>query len=243
MILREPKYGASTAPADHGSSRQGTGLIIFDFDGVVVDSEPISLATLHAALADFGVTLTPDDVRATFLGGSMRQIEQFVDAHGTRTAAEGFAELWNATLFARFRRELQRMPGIDALLDHLDSRSLPYCIASGASFERLNVALEAVGFLDRFAARVFSVDLVAQGKPAPDIFLRAAADLRQPADRCLVIEDSPAGIAGAKAAGMRALGFIGGSHLADCDVEHVARLRDARADAVIATLEEAIDFL
>ena len=232
-------HGPQSRAQDRGQDPAGTGLVIFDFDGVVVDSEPISLATLHSALSDYGVKLTLDDVRAQFLGASIRQVEQFLDRHGTRPSADGFASHWYETLFTRFRQELRPMPGIDGLLDHLDRCGLPYCIASGSSFERLDVALGAVGMTERFTSRVFSADLVQRGKPAPDLFLRAAAGMAVPPSRCLVIEDSPAGITGAKSAGMRALGFVGGSHLVGFRAAHGDLLRENRADDVIDELSDA----
>ncbi len=230
----------------HKSARDeaaGT-LVIFDFDGVLVDSEVISLTTLRESLAEFGVTLTDTQVRETFLGGSIRQINTFL-----RTVAapayppEEFEARWYATLFDRFRAELQVMPGVLALLDHLEARGHAYCIASGGSVERLGVALEVTGLAARFGDRVYSADMVARGKPAPDIFLHAAREMGVHPDRCLVIEDSPAGAQAAHAAGMRALGFVGGTHLRGREAEHRALLLSLHAEAVLDELAAVRDRL
>lgn len=213
-------------------------LVILDFDGVVVDSEVISLSTLREAIADYGVELSLDEVRDRFLGASVRRIMAFVDDHGARAAKDGFARHWYQVLFARFRRELEIMPGLTGLLDCLDAAQTPYCIASSGSFERLGVALQATGLASRFAGRVFSAEQVERGKPAPDLFLHAAREMGASTTRCLVIEDSPAGVAGAKAAAMRAIGFIGGSHLDNLQDVHRSALLSHGADAVVTSLRD-----
>lgn len=221
------------------SPLHGVEAVIFDFDGVVVDSEPLSLGTLHASLLDFGVEIGLDEVRHRFLGKSLREIGPFVDAHGNRPAADGFDKHWQDQLFGQFRRELQPMDGIVPLLDRLEAASIPFCIASGASLERLALSLEIVGLATRFGDRVYSVEFVERDKPAPDIFLYAASKLATPRETSLVIEDSPAGIQGAVTAGMRALGFVGGGHLAGIRQTHASLLTSKGAGRIIATLEDA----
>ncbi|WP_284262556.1 HAD family hydrolase [Roseicyclus amphidinii] len=219
-------------------------LVIFDFDGVLVDSEVISLTTLRESLADFGAPMTEAQVRETFLGGSIRQINAFLKTVATPAyRPEDFEARWYATLFARFRAELQVMPGVTALLDHLDAQGHGYCIASGGSMERLGVALSVTGLASRFGDRVYSVDLVARGKPAPDIFLHAANEMEVQPDRCIVIEDSPAGVQAARAAGMRALGFTGGSHLSERKAEHGALLKSLQAEDIFEDLSHVRDWI
>lgn len=206
--------------------------VIFDFDGVVADSETFSLGTLRDALADFGLAMPLEEVRARFLGKSLKTIEAHVVAQKGCGAADGFAEAWQATLFATFRAELRAMPGVVSVLDALDRVQTPYCIASSSSFERLGVALSAMRLTERFT-HVFSAEQVDRGKPAPDLFLLAATHLNvEPAD-CLVIEDSPHGIQAATAAGMRSIGFVGGDHLRDIEPEHETLLLAAGAALVI----------
>lgn len=229
-----PQDDASTAPP-----APRTRLVIFDFDGVVVDSEPISLSTLRDTLAHFGLDLTIDAVRSRFLGNSVPRIAQAIRAE-TGQDQPGFAAHWYDLLFARFRVELRPMPGITDLLDALDRRGVAYCIASGSAFQRLDVSLEVTGLAPRFEGRVFSADLVARGKPAPDLFLHAAQSMGVAPRDCLVVEDAPAGIEAAEAAGMRALGFVGGGHLAALAQAHGALLAERGAEGVLSALDEVL---
>lgn len=209
----------------------GVDLVIFDFDGVIADSEVISLSTLHRTIAAYGIRMTLDEVRARFLGTSLRTISEFVaEAAGS---AEGFATSWQQSLYAQFRAHLRPVPGVDAMLEGLTQRDLTYCVASSSHFERIRVALDAIALAHRFA-HVFSAEQVAQGKPAPDLFEFAAGAMGVAPERCVVIEDSPYGIQAARAAGMRSGGFIGGTHLDGIREAHAATLRDAGADAIIA---------
>jgi HAD superfamily hydrolase (TIGR01509 family) len=221
-----------------------TGLVIFDFDGVLVDSEILSLSTLRDTLRDFGAELTETEVRTRFLGGAFHGILDFLKGlPAPERPIETFEDTWYDTLFARFRAELQPMPGVVTLLDHLDSVGTAYCIASSGSVRRLDVALEATGLGARFGDRVFSADMVARGKPAPDVFLHAASVMGVAPAACLVIEDSPAGAQAARAAGMRALGFVGGSHLRDIAQAHGDKLRAQNAATVIDDLAAVRAFL
>ena len=231
---------SETIPVPNG--HRTPGLVIFDFDGVVVDSEVISLSTLRQAMKDFGVSLSLEDVRARFLGGSINRFEAYVDANGTRPAAVGFAQHWYDMLFEHFRTDLEVMPGFLELLERLDTRSIPYCVASGGSYERLGVAMEATRLSDRFKTKIFSADLVEHGKPQPDLFLHAAQKMAVAPDRCLVIEDSPAGIIAAKAAGMPVIGFVGGSHLKDVIEDYPKTLMSHRADAIIHAFGQIEDW-
>ncbi|MGP9804614.1 HAD family hydrolase [Paracoccus sp. NSM] len=223
--------------ATGADTRAMTRLVIFDFDGVVVDSEPISLSTLRDTLAHFGLDLTIDAVRARFLGNSVPRIAQAIRAETGRDQP-GFAAHWYDMLFARFRAELRAMPGITELLDALDRRGVAYCIASGSAYQRLDVSLEVTGLAPRFAGRVFSADLVLRGKPAPDLFLLAAERMGVAPGECLVVEDAPAGIEAARAAGMRALGFVGGGHLAALAQSHGVLLTERGAERVLTALDE-----
>lgn len=214
------------------------GLVILDFDGVIADSEVISLATLGEALDAHGMTLAPDAVRRRFLGASLATIEAAVAARGG-AMAHGFADRWQEALFRRFRAELSPVPGARRMLDRLDRRGLPFCIASSGSFERIGVALEAMDLTARFA-HVFSAELVARGKPAPDLFLHAAERMGARPRDCLVVEDSPFGIRAAVAAGMRATGFVGGAHLDAIRDAHRRLLLDEGAGDVVGSLDDIL---
>jgi len=209
----------------------GVACVIFDFDGVVADSETHSLGTLRDALAAFGVEMPLDEVRARFLGKSLTAIDDYVAEHGRASAATSFAEAWQDKLYAAFRADLSALPHLEALLDGLDRAGRRYCVASSSSFERLGVALDAMQLADRFP-NLFSAEQVAQGKPAPDLFLFAARHMQASPETCLVIEDSPYGLRAAKAAGIPAIGFVGGAHLRDCRDQHAELMRREGADIV-----------
>ena len=207
-------------------------LVIFDFDGVVADSEVISLSTLHCALADFGIDMALRTVRETFLGTSMNTILKHVSALNPNCSTTAFADHWQAMLFDQLRRDLKPVPGVVPLLGRLEATQIPYCIGSSSSFKRLRIALDAMALTPRFP-HVFSAEQVARGKPAPDLFLYAAKHLDTNRTRCLVIEDSPFGVRAAKAAGMRCAGFVGGAHMAGIRDDHAATLKTAGADLIL----------
>lgn len=224
------------ARLDRGSLLEGVELVIFDFDGVIADSEVISLATLREALAAFGIDMSSHEVRRAFLGTSLATIETYISETGAGRTSRGFAEAWQTALFDRFRAELTPVPQLVSLLGQLSTRGIRYCIASSGTFERLDVALSALNLSGRFES-IFSSEQVARGKPAPDLFLFAARELGVLPENCLVIEDSPYGVRAAKAANMRCAGFIGGTHLHEIAEEHAALLRQQGADTVVTSLD------
>lgn len=219
-----------------GTLLDGVELVIFDFDGVIADSEVISLATLREALAAFGIDLSAQEVRRAFLGTSLATIEAYIAETSPGRSATGFADTWQTALFDRFRAELAPVPQVPAFLAQLSDLGLRYCIASSGTFERLGVALSALNLSERFEA-IFSSEQVARGKPAPDLFLFAARELGVAPENCLVIEDSPFGIRAAKAANMLCAGFVGGTHLHEIADEHGALLRQQGADIVVTSLD------
>lgn len=143
-------------------------LVIFDFDGVIADSEVISLATLQEALHQYGVELTLQETRRLFLGTSLKTITEYVKQNGSRDAGT-FASTWETTLFDRFRTDLKPIPRVVDLIDQLDLMGRRYCIASSSTLNRLEVALGAMGLADRLP-NMFSAQQVARGKPAPRSF-------------------------------------------------------------------------
>ena len=177
-------------------------LVIFDNDGVLVDSEAISSRTLAEVLTELGVPTTPDDSRRDFTGGTLGLIRTLVEARTGRPLAETFEPVYAARLAGRFARELRPNRGVPELLDFLDAAGVATCVASNGTRTRTETALRATGLLERFDGRIFSADGVERPKPAPDLFLHASTVLGVPVDRCLVIEDSPTGIAAGRAAGM-----------------------------------------
>ncbi|WP_115006821.1 HAD family hydrolase [Xanthomonas campestris] len=183
-------------------------LLIFDCDGVLVDSEPLACAVLAQALQQHGVDIGIDGVQQHFLGRSLGSVRTHVQTLG-RTLPDTFERDLNAALLARFANELQPMRDVAALLDALPT---PRCVASSSHLERVRLCLKVTGLVGYFGAHIYTAELVARGKPAPDLFLLAAARMQVAPASCLVIEDSPSGVQAACAAGMQVWGFTGGGH-------------------------------
>jgi HAD superfamily hydrolase (TIGR01509 family) len=184
-------------------------LVIFDCDGVLVDSEPIANRVLSERLATLGLRMSPDEVMGAFISRTRQGCLERAAALLGGPLPRSFAEEWDAALFQAFDAELRPVAGIGELLDGL---AVPYCVASNSSRERMQVALAAAGLLARFTGRMFSAAEVARPKPAPDLFLHAARAMGVAPARCAVIEDTPTGVRAAAAAGMRVFAYAGAAH-------------------------------
>jgi HAD superfamily hydrolase (TIGR01509 family) len=206
-------------------------LLIFDCDGVLVDSEPLSCRIDAEVLTECGVPYTAEDVARDFTGVSIKdQITRIEMERGIRLP-DDFTERLNRTLFKRFETDLKLIDGVrDAIL----SLPFPRCVASSSIPERIALSLRITGLADLFD-NIFSSAQVARGKPAPDLFLHAASRMNAHPEECLVIEDSIAGVQAARAAGMRVIGFVGGSH---CGPEHGEKLRRAGAPIIIERMSD-----
>jgi HAD superfamily hydrolase (TIGR01509 family) len=187
-------------------------LVIFDCDGVLVDSEVMSTETLRETLGHHGLTVDLGYVRKTYLGRSMSVVKADYRRLIGHDLADSFETVFLDTLFAAYRRDLAAMTGVEELLAKLRT---PVCMATSSSMERARLSLEVTGLLRYFDGRIFCASMVAHGKPAPDLFLHAARSLGTAPARCLVIEDSEVGVAAASNAGMTVWRFAGGSHLKD----------------------------
>jgi HAD superfamily hydrolase (TIGR01509 family) len=209
-----------------------TDLVIFDCDGVLIDSELIGARVEATELARVGIPLAESEILTRFLGVSAQAMYRTLEAEHGRPLPDDFAATVQAAIDAAFERDLQVIPGIHETLDRLPIAS---CVASSSTLARLRHSLGLTGLYARFAPHVFSAEQVERGKPAPDLFLHAAARMQCLPARCLVIEDSISGVRGAVAAGMRVWGFIGGGH---CGDGHDARLRDAGAERVFRDMTE-----
>jgi HAD superfamily hydrolase (TIGR01509 family) len=201
-------------------------LVIFDCDGVLVDSELLSCSTLIACLRRHAIEVDLETAIDRFLGRSTQAVTDYCSLHGCWLPEDFFAELRTA-LRAAFTGALQPIPGAAAVLRTLRT---PYCVASSSDRERIDHSLRVTGLADIVGAHIFSADTVANGKPAPDLFLHATASMRAVPEHTLVIEDSVSGVQAAKAAGMTVWGFVGGSHYASR--EGRALLEAAGADRV-----------
>jgi HAD superfamily hydrolase (TIGR01509 family) len=207
-------------------------LVIFDCDGVLVDSEPIINRTHAQVLTACGYPITEDELLARFCGMSDAEMLATIEHEWGRTLPSSYAERVGAIIEEGFGQSLVAIEGV---AEALDSLRLPVCVASSGVPEQIRRKLELTGLLARFGEDLFSATMVARGKPAPDLFLYAAQQLATAPKRCLVIEDSPLGIEAAIAAGMTAIGFCGGSH---CGPEHGDRLLSRGAALVIADMRE-----
>jgi HAD superfamily hydrolase (TIGR01509 family) len=199
----------------HPISRRCFELVIFDCDGVLIDSEVISTRTLLETLATHGLDVDLGYIRKTYLGRSMTVVKTDYRRRMGRELAATFETEFLGRLFAAYRRDLAAMQGVYELLTNL---TVPYCMATSSSLDRAMFSLEVTGLLPFFAERIFCASMVENGKPAPDLFLFAARALATDPARCLVIEDSEVGLLAARNAGMTAWRFVGGSHL-KCGVD------------------------
>ena len=201
-------------------------LVMFDCDGVLIDSEMLSCQAESACLAAFGIVMTPEEILDRYVGISLLAMLTGLEAYLGRTLPAGLADRIREATAASFETELRPMPGIEAALSVLPQ---PRCVASSSAPERLRQSLRLTGLLPHFDPHIFSAAQVARGKPAPDLFLFAAHQMQALPAACVVIEDSVPGVQAAVAAGMRVIGFTGGSH---CRPGHAERLRAAGASAV-----------
>jgi HAD superfamily hydrolase (TIGR01509 family) len=207
-------------------------LVIFDCDGVLVDSEPIINQAHADVLTACGYPITEQNLVERFCGMSDQEMLEIIEREWGRALPTSYAEHVGLMIEAGFRQSLAPIEGV---AEALDSLTLPICVASSSSLEQIRRKLKITGLLGHFGEHLFSATMVTRGKPAPDLFLYAARRLATTPDRCLVIEDSPAGIDAALAAGMTAIGFCGGSH---CGPEHGARLQKHGAALVMDDMLE-----
>jgi HAD superfamily hydrolase (TIGR01509 family) len=211
-------------------------LVVFDCDGVLIDSELLSIRADRECLAECGIELSVDEIRDRYTGISFAGMVADLEArHGPLPA--DFADRHRTRLWPLFETELQAIPGVGAVLDSLTCK---ICVASSGRPERLKHALSLVGLYDRFHPYIFSATEVPRGKPAPDLFLHAAERMGVMPERCVVIEDSLPGVAAAVAAGMRVIGFVGASH---CRPGDAARLSAQGAIAVIDDMAQLLPAL
>ncbi len=182
-------------------------LVIFDCDGVLVESEVVGTRVDQRVLAELGWNLSIDEIVDRFVGGTAenftREVEGFLGTSLDPRWAEKYKDWYNDA----FTRELTAVAGIENALDAVRQQT---CVASNGDHARIRHSLALTGLLDRFRGRIFSADDVAQGKPAPDLFLHAAATMGVDPSRCVVVEDSRYGVEAALAAGMTVLGYAGG---------------------------------
>ncbi|MEU5022098.1 HAD family hydrolase [Streptomyces angustmyceticus] len=212
-------------------------LVIFDNDGVLVDSEPISNRILAAYLTELGHPTTYEESLRDYMGGAMHRVHEAVLERSGERLPAGFDETFHGRVFEEFRRRLEPVPDVVEVLEKLAADGVPYCVGSSGSHERIRVALTKTGLIARFdeerdggGTRIFSSQDVGRGKPAPDLFLHAAREMGVAPERCAVVEDSPLGVRAAVAAGMDVYGFTA--------MTPAAKLTEAGATALFGRMAE-----
>ena len=187
-------------------------LVIFDCDGVLIDSERLAIKVDVQVLRELGWPLTEAEVIERFVGRSDRDARAEIEAHLGHALPDGFDE----AVEHRYREAFaDALTPVDGVLEALDRIALPTCVASSGTHDHMRFTLGLTGLYERFEGRIFSAEDVANGKPAPDLFLHAAAEMSADPAVCIVVEDSRPGVQAARAAGMRVLAFAGGLSTAE----------------------------
>lgn len=188
-------------------------LVIFDCDGVLVDSEVIGHEVLAEVLRGLGLDMTVEEAMRLFMGNVLTETVAIIEQRLGRPLPEGFFESWREQLYETFReRPVTAVAGVEPLLDTLDALGIPSCVVSNGPLAKMRTTLGVTGLLPRFEHALFSPDLGLRGKPHPDLFLAAAEQLGADAAHTAVVEDSPAGIIAAHRAGMKAFGYAAAEH-------------------------------
>jgi HAD superfamily hydrolase (TIGR01509 family) len=206
------------------------GLIIFDCDGVLVDSEIIAHTLLAQMMTDLGHPMTTAEAVQRFAGRSLADTLSLIEVDLTRSIPEELGQRYGRLLLERLRRDLKPIAGVKAAV-----AALPYprCVASSSSLERIRLSLEATGLASLFGANIFSATQVAHGKPAPDLYLFASRRMGIAPEHCVVVEDSALGVTAGRAAGMKVIGFTGAAHATP---DAAQRLAAAGACSVISSM-------
>jgi HAD superfamily hydrolase (TIGR01509 family) len=188
-------------------------LVIFDCDGVLVDSEPLSNTVFARALNREGIDWSVEETMRRLLGRSLKSCVEIIEGLLSRQLPEDFVHKLQAETLQVFRdAPLQPVPGINVAIDALEAAGAQTCIASSGGFDKMEVSLGVTGLLARFEGRIFSASQVSRGKPFPDLFLHAAIAMNEQPFDCVVVEDSVPGVQAAKSAGMRVMGYVGAPH-------------------------------
>ena len=190
-----------------GSPAAAQLLVIFDCDGVLVDSEPIAARLTAEAVSELGWQMSPELAKAEFLGDTFRNIIRRVEAHIGRPVPPEWPAKSQANLLRALERELQPVPGVRAAIDALRAAGAELAVGSQGTHEKMQLTLGVTGLLPFFEGRIFSASQVQHPKPATDLFLLAASTLGFAASQTVVVEDSTRGVKAALAAGMRILGY------------------------------------
>jgi HAD superfamily hydrolase (TIGR01509 family) len=206
-----------------------TRAIIFDFDGVIADSEVLSNTVLAEVVTELGVPTTLEDAYRDYMGKRFHDVIAAIEKTVGRSLPRSFAEEYQDRTLTRFRQSLAPIAGVKDFITAF--ADLPRCIASSSSPDRLALCLDVLGMAPLFEGRVFSASNVARGKPHPDIFLHAAAAIAVAPRDCIIIEDSAGGVIAGRAAGATVIGLLAAGHIRD---GHASALKDAGAHFLAA---------
>ncbi|MEO9169438.1 MAG: HAD family hydrolase [Aestuariivirga sp.] len=199
----------------HLTPKRKISLVIFDCDGVLVDSELLSASVLTQMMMERGLPINADIFRSEFLGRSFATASKRYEQHLSVSFPADFNMEYRSRLLARMKGNLHAMPGVERVLRAM---KVPYCLATGSSPPRLAVSMSESALEPFFEGRSYTASDVKHGKPAPDLMFHAAKQMGVASDLCLVIEDSEMGLRAAAAAGMEVWRFVGGGHLKDGDM-------------------------
>ena len=218
-------------------SRAGPLLVIFDCDGVLVDSEPIANRILADLLTEAGLPTGFDDAWRDYRGRTQRACIQLAQRRLGRPLPDDFGRRFDRLFLEACRRDLRAIPGAVAAVGELTALGFGSCVASSGSLDKMRATLLRTGLLEHFDGRIFSATEVARSKPHPDVFLHAAERMGTPPGRCCVVEDSPLGVRAGRAAGMRVLGFAPACEAAILSEEGARVFHDmAELPALVADL-------
>jgi HAD superfamily hydrolase (TIGR01509 family) len=208
-------------------------LVIFDCDGVLIDSEDLSAAVLLELFSALGANLDQQYFHKNCLGRSFQELAKRFKVNTGITLPDDFEQSFRTKLLARFVQDLKPIAGAEEVLNRLN---LPFCVATGSHRLRAESALQSAGLFEIVKDRLYTADLVVHGKPAPDLFLYAAKKHNFAPENCLVIEDSDIGIEAAQAAGMPVWRFTGGSHMQSLFIRPAANLGPVFTFSDLSTL-------
>lgn len=182
-------------------------LVIFDCDGVLVDSEAIANRIMAETISATGIPISFEECRARFVGGTLQRVIDTVEQWLGKPLPPGWKEDFEARRNEAFRKELQPVPGVAEAVAAIRASGTPICVASSGTPDKMSLTLGLTGLKDHFGDNLFSATMVAQGKPEPDLFLYAAEQMGQVPENCVVVEDSLLGVTAAVSAGMRVLAY------------------------------------
>jgi HAD superfamily hydrolase (TIGR01509 family) len=208
------------------------GLIIFDCDGVLVDSEPIAHGLLAEMMTDLGHPMTTAESVQKFTGRSLADTLPLIEGALGRSIPDQIGQRYGRLLLERLRRDLRPVAGVKEAIAMMRYRR---CVASSSSLERIRLSLEATGLASLFGPNIFSATQVTHGKPAPDLYLFAATRMAVAPEDCVVIEDSALGVSAGRAAGMKVIGFTGGTHAIGDAARHLVA---AGAHPIVSSMAE-----